>query len=85
MRCEVCEGFRPGGEYGETYRVREVSFDVRSVRLCGAHAAIAERAGVKTFEELRELYGDAQSRSYVPRRAPGTPERSRGRRATDAR
>jgi hypothetical protein len=88
MRCEVCEGFRPGTKYGEGYTVREVKFDVRSVLLCGAHAKIAERSGVTTFEQLRELYGDDRQRSYVPRRGPSASyapnkRRNPGRRATD--
>ena len=80
MHCEVCESFRPGARYGEHYKVREVRFDVRAVHLCGAHEKIAARAGVKSFAELRELYGDDRQRSYVPRREPS---RTSGRRSTD--
>ncbi|HEY1960147.1 MAG TPA: hypothetical protein VGH28_31275 [Polyangiaceae bacterium] len=80
-RCEVCEGFRPGAEHGASYRVIEVPLDVRVVRLCVAHARIAERSGAKTFEDLRELYGEGR-RSFVQRR---TPHRTGGRRATDVR
>lgn len=81
MRCEVCESFRPKAVHGQGYMVREVMFDVRAVRLCGAHAKIAERSGVKSFDELRDLYGDDQKRSYVPRRASERP--GSGRRQTD--
>lgn len=78
--CEVCASFRPGAEFGDDYRVIEVQFDVRSVHLCVAHARIAENSGVKSFEELRELYGEERRRSFVPRRRP---ERGGGRRETD--
>ena len=81
-RCEVCEGLRPGAEYGERYRVVEVAFDARTVRLCVAHARIAEGSGVKSFEDLRELYGEGR-RSFVPRRGIERP--GSGRRATDPR
>jgi hypothetical protein len=89
-RCEVCESFQPGAEHGARYRVVEVAMDVRTVHLCVAHARIAESSGVTTFEQLRELYGEAGRRSFVPRRDPsGTgakPERrSQGRRSGDLR
>jgi hypothetical protein len=77
--CEVCQGFRPGAEYGETYQVTLVQFDVRAVHLCVAHARIAKNSDVKSFEELRDLYGDGR-RSFVPRRFA---LRRGGRRATD--
>ena len=80
MRCEVCESIRPGAKYGERYKVREVRFDARAVHLCGAHEKIAKHAGVTSFAELRELYGDDRQRSYVPRREPS---RTGGRRSTD--
>lgn len=86
-RCEVCEGFRPGAEFGERYRVVEVKFDVRRVHLCVGHKRIAENSGVASFEDLRSLYGTGR-RSYVPRRGdevnvPSDKRRNRGRRATD--
>jgi hypothetical protein len=69
--------------------VVEVQLDVRAVHLCTAHARIAESSGVKSFEDLRELYGEEGRRSYVPRRGPSTPSAddkrtSAGRRASDA-
>jgi hypothetical protein len=88
-RCEVCENFRPGAEIDPTVRMVEVPFDVRTVVLCAGHARIAERSGVKSFEELREIYGKGR-RSFVPRRSPDARESagerrlSAGRRATDA-
>jgi hypothetical protein len=77
--CEVCQGFRPSAEYGETYRVVRVQFDVRPVHLCVAHARIAKNSDVTSFEALRELYGEGR-RSFVPRRSA---TRGGGRRATD--
>lgn len=83
--CEVCDGFRPGAEFGESYRVVEVRFDVRSVHLCVAHARIAENSGVKSFEELREIYGEGR-RSFIPRRgASTTPYEGIDRRVTPSR
>ena len=84
-RCEVCENFRPNDDTERP--LVEVRFDVRSVLLCRGHALIAERSGVKSFEDLREYYGKGR-RSYVPRRDPkATPtagqRHGRGRRATD--
>lgn len=86
-RCEVCEGFRPGAEFGDRYRVVEVQFDVRRVHLCVGHKKIAENSGVTSFEELRALYGTGR-RSFVPRRGvgpvvAGDARQGRGRRATD--
>jgi hypothetical protein len=86
--CEVCENFRPGAKFGSNYRVLELEFDVRPVRLCVGHARIAQNSGVRSFEELRELYG-AGRRSFVPRRGSsathaGYEPRSAGRRASDA-
>jgi hypothetical protein len=80
--CEVCASFRPGAEFGPSYRVVMVQFDVRPVHLCVAHARIAESSGVKSFEALRELYGEDGEgrRSFVPRRAE---PRGTGRRASD--
>ena len=88
-RCEVCESFRPGATFGDRYRVVKVQLDVRAVHLCTAHARIAESSGVKSFEELREIYGEEGRRSYVPRRGPSTSpahgkRTSAGRRASDA-
>jgi hypothetical protein len=79
-RCEVCTCFRPNAEFGDNYRVVEVAFDARPVHLCVAHARIAQNSGVKSFEELRELYGEGR-RSFVPRRGPG--RAATGRRASD--
>ena len=79
--CEVCQGFRPNAEYGERYRVIEVELDVRRVHLCVAHARIAESSGVRSFDDLRELYGEGR-RSFVPRRGSERP--MGGRRSTDA-
>jgi len=86
-RCEVCTCFRPNAEFGDNYRVVEVAFDARPVHLCVAHARIAQNSGVKSFEELRELYGEGR-RSFVPRRGPGHAKAndrraSSGRRASD--
>jgi len=86
-RCEVCENFRPGAEFGDRYRVVAVKFDVRHVHLCVGHKKIAENSGVKSFEELRSLYGSGQ-RSFVPRRGSSSAiasehRKGRGRRATD--
>lgn len=83
--CEVCESIRPDGTFGPNYRVIDVPFDVRTVRLCVGHARIAENSQATTFEALRELFGQGR-RSFVPRRAPqasGAQQRSAGRRATD--
>lgn len=87
-RCEVCENFRPGAEFGDAYRVVEVQFDVRPVHLCVGHAKIAQNSDVTSFEGLRELFGKGR-RSFVPRRglrATKTNEKrsSAGRRASDA-
>jgi hypothetical protein len=88
QRCEVCQNFRPEAPVDPKVKVDQVVFDTRCVLLCRAHARIAERSGVRSFEALRELYGKGR-RSYVPRRAPeslaqlGERRRSAGRRATD--
>ena len=63
-----------GGTTGELWyddaSLEEVTFGKRRVLLCRAHAGIAHNSGVKTFEELRELYTEQHgSRSFVPRRA----------------
>jgi len=86
-RCEVCENFRPGAEFGDRYRVVEVPFDARPVQLCVGHQKIAENSGVTSFEELRELFGTGR-RSYVPRRGKCSESikdqrRGPGRRAND--
>jgi hypothetical protein len=80
-RCEVCASFRPNAEFGEQYRVVEVSFCERAVHLCVAHARIAENTGVTSFEGLREIYGEGR-RSFVPRRSVSERQRT-GRRASD--
>jgi len=86
-RCEVCENFRPGAEFGGHYKVVKVLFDVRPVQLCVGHAKIALNSGATSFEGLRELYGTGR-RSYVPRRGRDVTKtndqrRSPGRRASD--
>ena len=86
--CEVCEGFKPGQTHQGNYRVIEVDFDVRRVRLCVGHARIAEKSGASTFDALRELFGKDR-RSFIPRRNPRAPigkgpPRTLGRRATDS-
>jgi hypothetical protein len=86
--CEVCENFRPNEALRAGQRLVEVPFDVRNVTLCVAHARIAERSGVTSFDDLRELYGKGR-RSFVPRRGPDTArtlgerDPSPGRRASD--
>ncbi len=87
-RCEVCETFRPGAEFGVRYRVVEVLYDARPVHLCVGHHKIAQNSGVTTFEELRELFGSGR-RSFVPRRGRNLQvfddqRLDRGRRASDA-
>lgn len=87
-RCEVCENFHPGAEFGGHYRVVEVMFDARPVHLCVGHHKIAQNSGVKSFEELRELFGTGR-RSFVPRRGRrlqvfDDQRWGVGRRATDA-
>ncbi len=86
-RCEVCENFHPGAEFGGRYRVVEVEFDMRRVHLCVGHKKIAENSGVTSFEELRALYGTGR-RSFVPRRGnssaiAGDKRQGRGRRVSD--
>jgi hypothetical protein len=92
-RCEVCENFRPDAEPVDETKLVLVSFDTRGVLLCRGHARIAERSGVRSFEQLRDFYGKGR-RSYVPRRAPADPDvlaeagdrrAAAGRRATDLR
>ncbi len=85
--CEVCENFRSKAEQDDGRKIVKVDYDVRPVYLCRGHARIAENSGVKTFEELRELYGSGR-RSYVPRRGPATAQtdgasRGIGRRSSD--
>lgn len=85
QRCEVCENFRPEGDLVPGRTLEEVTFGVRKVLLCRAHAGIAKNSDVTTFEELRELYTEQRGvRSYVPRRTPSL-ARGPGRRLTDAR
>ena len=87
-RCEICENLRPDTEFPGDRKTSLVAFDVRPVRLCAGHAKIAQRSGVTTFAELRELYGSGR-RSYVPRRSEHTPtafgedRTNPGRRSTD--
>lgn len=92
MRCEVCENFRPGGDLEPDRKLVEVAFERRAVLLCLAHAKIAERSGVTTFEALADFYRESDSRgarSFVPRRARSAvsarpnERRGSGRRATD--
>lgn len=88
-RCEVCESLRPAGDLVPNRKLVNVRFGARDVALCVAHARIAESSDVRTLDDLRELYGEADGqRSYVPRRARQTQpsphgERHAGRRATD--
>ncbi len=90
--CDVCESYRPEANLRERPLV-SVTFSQRVVVLCEMHWLIAERAGVTTFEALREHYGESGEgrRSYVPRRCRerrskerSTERRQAGRRATDA-
>jgi hypothetical protein len=81
-RCEVCESFRPHLELEGDRRTLTVRFEARPVVLCVGHARIAERAGVRTFDDLREYYGEGR-RSFVPRR--GLERRGTGRRIGDVR
>jgi hypothetical protein len=87
--CEVCANFRSPGAASDPDRIVRVELDQRPVLLCRGHARIAENSGVRTFDELRALYGDGR-RSHIPRRRPadlqpdGAGRRS-GRRATDLR
>jgi hypothetical protein len=89
-RCDVCESYRPEANQRER-KLTPVTYGEHTVVLCEMHRLIAERAGVTTFEELREHYGESGDgrRSYVPRRgrarggAPKVERRQSGRRATD--
>jgi hypothetical protein len=93
QRCEVCENFRPEGDLKPGRTLEAVKYGARLVLLCRAHAGIAKNSGVKTFQELRELYTEQHgNRSYVPRRArlsdsqprkAKSRPRSAGRRASD--
>lgn len=85
--CEVCANFRSAAERDDGREIVQVELDARPVLLCRGHALIAERSGVQTFQQLRELYGSGR-RSHVPRRRPaplqpGGESRPSGRRATD--
>ena len=88
--CEVCETFRPEAAAPAEEKLVYMEFTTRTVRLCVGHALIAQKSGVQSFEELRDLYGEGR-RSHVPRRgqdpATGMGEKrsSAGRRVTDAR
>jgi hypothetical protein len=68
----------------------EVCFEKRNVTLCVGHARIAENSDVRSFADLRALFGRGR-RSFVPRRGPehglvSHEERHiPGRRASDAR
>jgi hypothetical protein len=88
-RCEVCQSFRPRGDFEPARELLEVSFGERRVLLCRGHAGIARNSQVTTFEELRTLYAESEGkRSYISRRArsagksDGRP-RDPGRRAGD--
>jgi hypothetical protein len=89
-RCDVCESYRPEANQRER-ELTPVTFGEQTVVLCEMHRLIAERAGVTTFEGLREHYGEPGDgrRSYVPRRgrgqsaAPDVERRRAGRRSTD--
>jgi hypothetical protein len=89
QRCEVCEAFRPRGEFEPARELVEVPFGERRVLLCRGHAGIARNSQVASFDELRALYAESEGkRSYISRRArnAGTSERLRcdaGRRASD--
>ena len=89
--CEVCQSYRPEANLRER-TLTTVFFGERGIVLCEMHRRIAENSGIRTWDELREFYGESTGRrSYVPRRAsltkgapPPAPERRRqGRRATD--
>jgi hypothetical protein len=88
--CEVCESFRPSAELEARQRLVELCFEKRSVTLCVGHARIAANSSVRSFADLRALFGRGR-RSFVPRRGPehgliGHDERrTPGRRASDAR
>jgi hypothetical protein len=90
QHCEVCEATRPDAAAVPEEKLVYLEFATRTVRLCMGHARIAQNSGVRSFEELRELYGSGR-RSHVPRRGHETFEssdekrRRAGRRATDAR
>jgi hypothetical protein len=90
QHCEVCAAVRPEAAAVPEEKLVYLEFAARTVRLCMGHARIAQNSGVRSFEELRELYGTGR-RSHVPRRGQETFEgsdekrRRTGRRATDAR
>jgi hypothetical protein len=80
--CDICSQFRPAANERDRM-VTTMIFEGHLVLICQAHRRIAEANGVRTFEDLRELYGESDGRrSYVPRRdhAGG---RAGGRRVTD--
>jgi hypothetical protein len=90
--CDVCHNFRPAANLRKR-TLTAVSFGDDTVVLCEMHRRIAQRSGITTLAQLRELYGESDGRrSYVPRRkqgasAPAAPvesdRRRNGRRATD--
>ncbi|MFK7986494.1 MAG: hypothetical protein AB8I08_10710 [Sandaracinaceae bacterium] len=84
LNCDVCENFRPEANLRER-TITRVTFGTRTVDVCESHRRIAERSDVKTFEGLRELYGEADGRrSYVARRGRSDDTHRRaGRRKTD--
>lgn len=86
--CEVCENFRPDGEFDPGHKFVYVTFDARRVLLCSGHARIAENSGVTSLEQLRAFYGQGR-RSFLGRRSRdpvsrnGERRKSPGRRASD--
>jgi hypothetical protein len=88
LHCEVCESFRPRGDFVRARELLEVSFGERRVLLCRGHAGIARNSRVSSLEELRALYAESTGqRSYISRRARGATSdgssRQAGRRVGD--
>jgi hypothetical protein len=86
LRCEICRNFRPEGDLIPNRPLEHITYGVRRLLLCRAHAGIAVNSGVTSFEELRELFKESNGRrSYVPRRALASHQlREVGRRAVDS-
>ena len=86
LRCEVCRNFRPEGDLKPNRVLEYVTYGVRRLLLCRAHAGIAVNSGVTSFDELRELFKESNGRrSFVPRRAAASDQlRGVGRRASDS-
>lgn len=81
--CYVCHNFRPRANLRERPLTR-VSFDNHEIVLCELHKCVALSCGVRTFDDLREIYGESDGRrSYVARRTDGE-RRLTGRRSSDA-